>query len=64
MPMTPETRLGIEVEVLADEGRWWPGSLEHWRHRQGGWEAWVRYRTGIGETRLGWFAVDSVRQVP
>ena len=54
MPMIPETRLGIEVEVLADEGRWWPGTLEHWWQRAGRWEGWVWYKTGPGETRIGW----------
>ena len=28
MPMIPGTRLSIEVEVLADRGRSWPGTLE------------------------------------
>lgn len=64
MTMTPGTRLGIEVEVHANEDRWWPGHLEHWRQRDGGrWEAWVRYSTGVGETRLGWFDAGDVRQV-
>ncbi len=60
--MTPGPRLNIEVEVHAHEGRWWPGSLEHWRQRDGRWEAWVRYSTGVGETRIGWFDAGDLRQ--
>jgi hypothetical protein len=40
-PMIPATRLGIEVEVLVD-GRWWPGTLEHWRRNGDRWEGWER----------------------
>jgi hypothetical protein len=29
MKMTPETRLHVDVEVLADQGQWWPGVIEH-----------------------------------
>ena len=61
MSMTPENRLGLDVEVYANEGRWWPGHLEHWRQVDGRWEAWVRYSTGVGETRIGWFAAEDVR---
>lgn len=60
--MIPETRLHLEVEVLADQGKWWPGTLEHWRQRNGRWEAWVRYSTGVGDTRIGWFAAEDLRQ--
>lgn len=59
--MTPHTRLFTEVEVLAHQGKWWPGTVEHWRDRNGRREAWVRYSTGIGETRIGWFDSDAVR---
>ena len=48
IPTIPETRLGIEVEVLANEGRWWPGTLEHWRRRGDRWQGWVWYTTGVG----------------
>lgn len=56
MKMTPETRLHVDVEVLADRGQWWPGVIEHLRERGGQREAWVRYSTGVGELRLRWFA--------
>lgn len=64
MKMTPETRLFIEVEVLADQGRWWPGVVEHWRERGGRREGWVRYSTGVGETRIGWFDAGALRECP
>ena len=59
--MIPTTRLGIDVEVHVDEA-WWPGQLEHWRQKGGRWEAWVRYSTGLAETRIGWFDADAVRR--
>ncbi len=62
MKMIPTTRLGIEVEVNVDDA-WWPGDLEHWRQRDGRWEAWIRYSTGVGETRIGWFDADAIRRV-
>jgi hypothetical protein len=62
MKMIPTTRLGIEVEVNVDE-TWWPGHLEHWRQSSGRWEAWIRYSTGVGETRIGWFDAEAVRRV-
>lgn len=61
MSMTPENRLDIAVEVLVD-GVWWPGWLEHRRQRDGVWEAWVRYTTGVGQTRVGWFGYDVLRE--
>lgn len=61
-PMTPTTRLGIDVEVLVDD-TWWSGTLEHWRQRDGRWEGWVRYSTGVGENRLGWYDQKLVRRL-
>ena len=63
MKMIPETRLYIEVEVCTDAGIWWPGIVEHRRQRGGRPEAWVRYTTGVGETRIGWFDARDVRRV-
>jgi hypothetical protein len=59
--MIPGTRLFIEVEVLDDQSKWWPGTVEHWRQRGNRWEAWVRYSTGVGETRIGWFDAEVLR---
>lgn len=61
MTMLPTNRLAIEVEVCVD-GTWWPGDLEHWRQTDDRWEGWVRYSTGVGETRIGWFAAELIRQ--
>ena len=61
MKMIPTTRLGIDVDVCVD-GTWWPGHVEHWRQVRGQWEAWVRYSTGVGETRIGWFDSDALRR--
>jgi hypothetical protein len=60
--MTPETRLHVDVEVLADRGQWWPAVIEHVRERGGQREAWVRYSTGVDELRLGWFGLDKLRE--
>lgn len=51
MKLTPETRLYIVVEVFAG-GKGWPGAVEHWRERDGRRQAWVRYTTGVGKSRL------------
>lgn len=62
-PMTPTTRLGIDVEVHVDD-TWWPGTLEHWRQTADGrWDGWVRYSTGIGQTRIGWYNQEQIRPV-
>jgi hypothetical protein len=52
--MLPTTCLGLDVEVLVD-GAWRPGVLEYWRQRDGRREGWVRWSTGPGETRIGWY---------
>ena len=54
MNMTPATRLDVEVEVLV-HGRWWPGFLEHARRVDDGWEGFVRWTDGPGQTRIGWY---------
>lgn len=59
--MTPMTRLGYDVEVLVG-GAWWPGVLEHWRRRDNSWQGWVRWSTGPGETRIGWYNQDRIRR--
>lgn len=61
--MTPETRLGHDVQVLVND-TWHEGTLEHWRqNRDGGWEGWVRWSTGPGETRIGWHDQDDIRSL-
>jgi hypothetical protein len=60
--MTSETRLHVDVEVLADRDQWWPGVVEHVRERGGQREAWVRYSTGVGGLRLGWFGLNELRE--
>ena len=59
--MTPSTRLDIEVEVLFDDV-WWPGSLEHWRKAGDRWEGRLRWSTGVGQNRLGWFDQELLRR--
>lgn len=61
-PMTPTTRLDTDVEVHVDD-TWWPGTLEHWRQRDDRWEGWVRYSTGIGQTRIGWYGRMDIRPI-
>ena len=43
------------VRVQLDDGREVEGWLEAWRKDPDGWRGWVRYSTGLAETRLGWF---------
>lgn len=60
--MTPETRLDIDVEVLVDD-TWWPGVLEHRRQADDRWEGFVRWSTGPGENRIGWYDYEQLRPV-
>lgn len=62
MNMTPENRLDVAVEVLIDD-HWHPGTLEHRRQRGEVWEGFVRWSTGPGETRIGWYPREQVRTV-
>jgi hypothetical protein len=55
--------------VRPDRERWpdhadqeWPGFVGAWRKREGRWEAYVEFSTGVGENRAGWFDQDQVRQ--
>lgn len=48
------------VWVQHEDGRWCEGWLEGWREDQRGWVGFVRYSTGIGETRLGSFDRPSI----
>lgn len=58
-----ETRMVVDppkaVEVEYG-GRWHPGHLSRWVHDGYGWRAWVRWRTGIGENRLGLVEAERV----
>lgn len=54
------TSLPRPVEVL-HHGCWVPGSMEACRRDGDGWRAFVRYRTGPGETYLSWRTEDEVR---
>ncbi len=42
-------------EVLLEDARRVEGWLEAWRQEGDGWRGWVRYSTGLGGTRVGWF---------
>ena len=46
------------VWVLLEDGRQVEGWLEAWREDRDGWRGWVRYSTGLAETRVGWFRED------
>lgn len=59
--MLPTGRLWIDVEVRVED-QWHPGTLEHRRQApDGGWQAFVRWSTGPGENRIGWFDYDQLR---
>lgn len=51
------------VEVLLDDGRRVEGWLEAWRQDGDGWRGWVRYSTGVAETRLGWFTAERLTPI-
>lgn len=61
MPMTPEHRLDVEVEVLVD-GTWHPGFLEHRRPAGDQWEGFVRWSSAPGENRIGWYPYEQLRE--
>ena len=46
------------VRVLFEDGRQVEGWLEAWREDRDGCRGWVRYSTGLAETRAGWFSAD------
>jgi hypothetical protein len=48
------------VRVLLEDGRRVEGWLEAWREDHDGWRGWVRYSTGLAETRVGWFGADRI----
>ena len=50
-----------DVEVQTDDGLWHPGRLQAYRQVEGVWSAFVRYSTGPGENRLGWFEEPRIR---
>jgi hypothetical protein len=54
-------RLDNDVHVLHDDGRWYPGTLEHWRCDHFRWRGFVRYRLAGGVTLVGWFDQDHIR---
>jgi hypothetical protein len=51
------------VRVLLEDGRRVEGWLEAWREDRDGWRGWVRYSTGLAETRVAWFAEDRLTPV-
>lgn len=59
--MLPGERLDVEVEVLVS-GAWWPGFLEHRRPDGDQWEGFVRWSSGPGQNRVGWYDHTSIRQ--
>lgn len=62
MSMTPETRLSIEVEVLAELPPIGRVSSSTGGSVTAAGRTGSRYSTGVGETRIGWFPADEVRR--
>ena len=63
--MLPSEALEVEVGVCPDpaDGTWWPGYLEpRRRNSEGDSEGFVRYSTGPGQNRIGWFGYDVLRE--
>ena len=44
-------------------GRWFPGSLQAWRRREGRWEGYVFYTVGVGMRRVEWADAERVRRI-
>jgi len=60
--MLPTNRVDLDVEVHVD-CHWWFGVLEHRRKVQDHWQGFVRWSTGPGENRIGWYDYKHLRQV-
>ena len=56
--LRPDDTRPVEVEW---NGSWYPGELEAYRRVDGVWFGWVRFTTGLAETRLGWFPEGRIR---
>ncbi len=50
------------VEVLADDGRWYPGELLAYRRQGDAWSGWVHLAVGVGSTYVGWLPEDRLRR--
>jgi hypothetical protein len=55
----PGERPDVEVRV---DGGWWPGEVRSWSPRPSGWWANCSWHRKAGETQLGTFHEDDVRQ--
>ncbi len=42
------------MQVLADDGQWYPGELLGYRLEGGAWSGWVRWTADVGMTYVGW----------
>jgi hypothetical protein len=49
------------VDVERD-GRWFPGTLEAWRKREGRWQGYVFYTVGVGMRHVEWADAGRVRR--
>lgn len=49
----------VEVEW---DGSWYKGELQAYRRVDGQWSGWVRFTTGLAETRIDWFPEDRIRE--
>jgi hypothetical protein len=54
-----DTRL-VEVEW---RGGWYAGELQAYRRVGGDWSGFVRFTTGLAETRIDWFPEDRIHPV-
>jgi hypothetical protein len=53
------------VEVLHDDGHWYPGQLRAWRHAGAeGWRAMVTYHVAVGRQHYREVPAASVRPAP
>jgi len=60
--MLPTNRVDLDVEVHVD-CHWWPGVLEHRRKVQDQWQGFIRWSTGPGQNRIGWYDYTALRAI-
>jgi len=56
--LRPDDTRSVEVEW---EGHWYVGELQACRRQAEEWSGWVRFTTGVSETRIGWFPQHRIR---
>src|SRR4051794_6906448 len=60
--MAPDQPTTTAVEIYYADGRWYPGTLERWRHDPDrGWIGYVWWSEGAGLRHVEWIPADRLR---